>query len=620
MAASIVDAPRARTPDIWADENRRLPPGSAEPGPWRSSRSPYMIPIVRACVLPKNKRVIGVMGSQMGKTAGLLNVIGQRLDDDPAPIIYVGPTRNNIDNVIEPKIMEMIKGVATLWTKMSKGKRATKTHKRIAGVSLRLAWAGSPTELASDSAVIVMVDERDRMEDNIKGEGDVIELAEARTSTYPDGRVLATSTPTIGNVDTFIHLVTGIEHWAVSDTVGSPIWRLWQEGTRHEWAWPCPHCGDYFIPRFKHLVWPEKSTPDEARVHAKLACSRCGALITDEFKAQMNKRGVYIAPGQSVTKDGEIIGEADTINSDTASFWVSGLCSFSSKKSFGFLAKKFLAAAKSGEEERIQGVINTDFGELFKIGGDAPEWTVVAERKRGYKQGEVPQGVNLLTAGVDVQKNRLVYVVRGWGSRFESWLIEQGEFWGETDKPEVWQELSELAASTWHGQMLSRMTVDSGYQTQMVYQFCRLHKNLALAAKGHDTLDKPFKKTDIDVNVRGKVIPSGLQLWHFNSDQMKSWVHSRVEWPHDQPGGWWLPDDISDDYCKQIVAEQRSVKPSGKVVWVQIKKDNHFLDAEALAYLAAKIISAGREFVIEGQNGHVPAKPKRRIISKGIGI
>ena len=201
-----------------------------------------MISIVHACIQPKNKRVIAVMGSQMGKTAGLLNVIGHRLDDDPAPIIYVGPTRNNIDNVIEPKIMDMIKGVPTLWAKMAKGKKATKTHKRIAGISLRLAWAGSPTELASDSAVLVLVDEIDRMDDNVKGEGNVFELAEARTSTYPDGRVIGTSTPTIGNVDTFVHLVTELEHWAVSDTVASPIWRLWQEGSRHEWAWPCPHC------------------------------------------------------------------------------------------------------------------------------------------------------------------------------------------------------------------------------------------------------------------------------------------------------------------------------------------------------------------------------------------
>lgn len=617
MSASIVDAPRTRTPDQWADSNRRLPAGSAEPGLWRSSRATYMIPIVRACTQPKNKRVIAVMASQMGKTAGLLNVIGQRLDDDPAPIIYVAPTRNNIDNVVEPKIMDMLKGVPTLWAKTAKGKKATKTHKRIASVSLRLAWAGSPTELASDSAVLVLVDEIDRMEENVKGEGNVFELAEARTSTYPDGRVVGSSTPTTGNVDTFIHPTSGLEHWVVSDTVASPIWRLWQEGTRHEWAWPCPHCHDYFVLRFKHLKWPEKITPDEARYKAALACPNCGVLIGDSHKAAMNLLGAYVAPGQSITKNGEIIGEADTRQSDTASFWVSGLCSFSSKKSFGFLAKKFLAAVCSSEPERIQGVINTDFGELFKLGGDVPEWIMVAARKRGYVQGEMPQGVNLLTSGVDVQKDRLVYVVRGWGAHYESWLIEHGELWGETDKPEIWQRLSQLATTLWQTVPLSRMAIDSGYQTQQVYQFCRLHKNIALATKGHDSLDKPFKKTDIDVNVHGKIITHGLQLWHFNADQMKSWVHSRIEWPVDQPGGWWLPEDISEDYCKQIVAEQRSVKPSGRVIWVKVKKDNHYLDAEALAYLAARIVTAGREYAMQGK-ASMTRRPKRRVISQGV--
>ncbi len=172
-----------RTPDQWADSHRILPPGSAEPGPWRSYRTPYMTPIVRACIAPEYKRVIAVMGSQMGKTAGLLNVIGQRLDDDPAPIIYVGPTRNNIEHVIEPKIMELLKQTPSLWNKLAKGKKLSKNHKRIAGTSLRLAWSGSPTELASDHAVLVLVDEIDRMSTHSK-EGSVFELAEARTSTY----------------------------------------------------------------------------------------------------------------------------------------------------------------------------------------------------------------------------------------------------------------------------------------------------------------------------------------------------------------------------------------------------------------------------------------------------
>lgn len=95
--------------------------------------------------------------------------------------------------------------------------------------------------------------------------------------------------------------------------------------------------------------------------------------------------------------------------------------------------------------------------------------------------------MNVLTAGIDVQKNRLVYVIRGWGAQYESWLIEYGELWGETDQPHVWQSLSELIARQWQGLSLSRYAIVSGYQTQSVYQFCRTHKHIAFATKGHDT-------------------------------------------------------------------------------------------------------------------------------------
>jgi phage terminase large subunit GpA-like protein len=572
-----------------------------------------MVAIGEACGQASLKRIVAVMGSQMGKTAGLLNVIGQRLHDNPAPLMYVGPTRNHIEKVIEPKVMELFRGVTTLWDTLDKGKKQSKTYKRVNGGSLRLAWAGSATELASDHALLVFVDEIDRMSDSAEGEGNVFELSEARTSTYADGRVMGVSTPTLGNVTTFVHPKTEIEHWAVSDTLASPIWRLWQEGSRHEWAWPCPDCGMYFIPRFKYLWWPEKATREEIGQQAALACPHCGILIHTHQKNDLNARGVYLAPGQSVSPEGEVIGQADTLPCDTASYWVSGVCSFSAKKTFGYLAKKYCSARDSGEDERLQSVMNTDFGELHGVGGEAPEWTEVSARQKNYDQGQVPEGVEVLTAGVDVQKNRLVYVVRGWGEHLESWLIEQGELWGETDKPEVWECLSRLVHQSWGERTLFHVAVDSGYQTQAVYSFCRLHRQIAFPTKGHDYLDKPFKKSNLDVNIQGKVVNQGLALWHFNADQMKCGVHARIGWSVEQPGGWWLPKDISDDYCKQMVSEQRVVHKSGKITWIKVKKDNHYFDAEVLAYLVIRMMMAGRE-----QSTHIlRPRRERRVIHRG---
>lgn len=566
-----------------------------------------MIAIVRAFSKPSVRRVVFIMGSQMGKSVSMQNIIGHRLDEDPAPIIYVGPTQSNIDSVVEPKIVDMFKGCPSLWDKLAKGHKSTKHHKRVSGVSLRMAWAGSATELASDSAALGLVDELDRMEQDVKSEGSPVELTEARTSVYADGKIGVTSTPTEGNVEAIKHPLTDIHHWGLSDMIVSPVWRLWQEGSRHEWAVPCPQCHEYFVPRMSLLWWPEGSTAGNVSKTARLNCPHCGGQNVDKDKNWMNKHGVFVAPGQKPDKwaegEGILIRDHNTYEEELVpwndymttaspnhSFWVSGIMSFSPKKSYGFLASKFIQATHSGEIERIKGVINTDFGELFKISGEAPEWSKVMSCKAAYNSGTVPLGVTRLTCGVDVQKNRLVYVVRGFGEGMESWLVERGELWGPTDKDDVWDQLEALLESEWDGSMITRMAIDSGYRPEPVYKFCRKHRTTAIAVKGHESLDKPYYASLIDVTIGGKTFKAGLQLWHYSADISKSWVHAQVDWDEDEGEEctWHLPADIDEGYCKQIVAEQRAVKPSGKVVWIQTATDNHYLDCEGMAYLAIR--------------------------------
>lgn len=640
--AGLVSAPLPRTADQWADENRVLPAGSAEPGKWRSSRNPYMIGIVRAHSRPGISRVVYVMATQMGKSASMFNIIGHRLDDDPAPIIYIGPTQSNIDNVVEPKIVEMLKNCKSLWGKTAKGQQSTKHHKRISGVSLRLGWAGSATELASDSAAIALVDEYDRMLKDISKEGDPVEQADARTGTYPDGVTSVTSTPKLGQVETVVDHRTGVTHWQRSETVSSPVWKLWQEGSRHEWAIPCPECNDYFIPRFRLLWWPDKyESIEHAGRQSRMTCACCGAQIEDRYRDWMNARGVFIAPGQKAdtyiegatgvtltdytetTTQPYYVEYGDfkltTENQSNATFWVSGLCSFSSKKSYGFLTVKWLKAVRSGDSERIQGVINTDFGELYTVSGDAPEWEAVKAHAQNYLSGTVPDKANALFLTVDVQKNRLVYVVRAWRGR-KSWLIEQGELFGNTEDFEVWDQLGKFRESVYDGYVIKRAFVDSGYRTSEVYTFCRRFKGWAYPTKGQETQDKPVKPALIDVNHEGKVIKKGLQLWHLNSDYFKTWVHDRVEQDPDS-SGWYLPQDIDEDYCKQIVAEAKVEKASGRTAWVRLKPDNHYLDCEYMQAATAQIYGLLRRVdnkPVDNGGKIASNKPKRRQISRGV--
>jgi phage terminase large subunit GpA-like protein len=498
----------------------------------------------------------------------------------------------------------MLRSAPSLWAKTEKGRRAQKLAKRVAGVMLRLAWAGSPTELASQPAHTVVLDELDRME-AIAGEGDPVTLAEARQATYPDGRLIITSTPIEGNVDVERHPVTGIDHWKVAEPadVLSPIWKLWQEGTRFEWAVPCPHCKGYFVPRFRQLWWPEKATAREAQRDARLVCQRCGTHIEDSDKAEMNARGFYLAPGQDVV-DGKVVG--DIPESDTASFWASGI--MSPWRSFGKMAAKWVRARRSGDQERIRAVINTDFGELYAFRGEAQPTTVVRACAGTYTHGEIPAAIKALTCGVDVQKKRLVYVVRGWGYSMESWLVDYGEMWGETDQTQVWEQLSALLERRWgetddkQGLVIKRMGIDSGYRPgdkwrrpdNLIYDFCLRHRR-AVPTKGRDRLNKPLQPSLIDVTHRGQTYKKGLQLWHLDSDYFKSWVHSRLVWPEDQPGRFWVPQDVSEDYCLQMTSETRVAKPSGLATWVKVRNENHFLDCEAINVAVAQSLGFHRK-------------------------
>jgi phage terminase large subunit GpA-like protein len=558
-----------------------------------------MVPVMRACVDPRYKRVVLMCGSQMAKTEAMFNVIGHRLQDDPAPILYIGPTQKLVESYSEARVMPMLRSAPALWDRLAKGKKNKITEKYIAGVRLGFGWAGSATELAGHPAALVLVDERDRMV-AVKGEGDPVSLAEARTATYPDGKVIIASTPTVGTANTEVHPTTRLEHFKPGDEaeVLSPIWRLWQKGTRFEWAWPCPHCNEFFIPRFKLLKWPEKATPDQALSNTQMACPNCGVLIDDLAKESMNARGRFLAPGQSVDAEGNTVGEQPTSN--VASFWISGLCS--PWRSFGSRAADFLAAVRAGNQDEIQVALNTGAGELYSLGGDAPTWEEVRALAQGYESGSVPEGVQSITCAVDVQKDRLIYSVRGWGWNSESWTIEADQIWGETAHDAVWVELGELLMRDFDGKRIRIMLIDSGYKPgekernpdNQIYSFCRRYRGRAFPTKGHDKQDRPVKASKIDVSHRGKIIKNGMDLWHVDTDYCKSWVYARLAWPEGEAGGFHLPVDIDDDYCLQLTAEARTVNASGRVQWVRVRRENHYLDVEALNVAAAYILRLHR--------------------------
>lgn len=540
----------------------------------------------------------------MGKTDSLLDIIGQRLDQAPAPILYVGPNKQFLSEQFEPRVMALLDEAPTLRDKVARGKRMTKTRKVIAGVPLRLAHAGSSTALKSDPAALALTDEVDEMLANVKGQGDPIGLIDARGITYPDFVNAIVSTPSEGPSDVELDEASGLEFWKVQDPqdLKSAIWKLWQSGTRYHFAWPCPHCEEYFIPRFRCLQWPKKASPAEALSSTFLACPRCGAAIHEADKVGMNERGVYVAPGQVVISDGTVLG--DPPFSTALSFWVSGLCS--PFRTFGERAADYLTAIRQGDQSAAQTAINAGFGELWApSAGEAPEWMEVSRKgaQSSYRRGEVPDGVKILTLAADVQKQSIWWGIRGFGPKATSWLIDYGELLGDTAEEDVWAALGDILVDTYDGVPIRLAFVDSGFRPgkaetlpiNRVYQFCRHFGSKVRPTKGSSSpMRTPLIVSKIEVTSSGRTAKYGLDLVRLDTDHWKSWVHERLRWPAGALGAWYVPQDIEDDYARQIVSEARVKLPSGRVQWIQRAKDNHLLDVEAMLAAAGYMLNAQR--------------------------
>ena len=593
---------KTENPDDWG-RCRLYGPEAGKPGPRDPSFTPYAIPFGRAVGNRTKMITVLVTAAQSGKTETFLDIIGERLDNRPVPILYVGPSKEFNTDQFEPRLRDLFTQAEGLGAKVTgglDGRCQKKTLKRVAGVTLRLGTARSPTSLKSSPAGLVLVDEYDDMLKNLRDQGDVWGLIEARGETYADFSAGLTSTPSQGLVEPELDAESGLYFWAVADEedVSSPIWRAWQRGTRHHWCWPCPRCGEYFVPRRDRLRYPPDSTPAQAGRDSWLECPRCEYRIVEEQKRELNARGDFVAPGERIDRSGRKSGAPADVN--ILSLWVSGLCS--PFKSFGARAERYLEAVATNEAPKVQTAINAAFGEVaIQAGGDAPDHEAIALKRIGHAAGTIPPGVVVLLATVDVQKNSLPFVIRGFGANGTSWLIRYGTLWGPTAGTKVWEELGELLTMPIDGMLIKIAFVDSGFRpgektwlpVNRVYEFCRRYRRFVFATKGTRPRNKPIVESAIEVVPEdAKAKRFGLRLLLLDADHWKATVHERLGLTADMPGCLHLNADVDEDYCRQLVAETRVIGPSGRPTWVKRQKDNHYLDCEAMLQAAAYKINA----------------------------
>lgn len=602
--AAMLLRPGARSePDEWAAANRKYPASAGIPGPRNPYLTGYMVPFCRKVHAATHRRCVAVTAAQSGKTDNILDIIGARLDQRPTPILYAGPSAEFVRDQFEPRLMDLLDQAETLKCKVARGKRMKKNLKVVAGVKVRLGSAGSSTSLKSDPFGLGIVDEYDEMMGNIKGQGDPLGLVEARGETYADFVTAVVSTPSIGVVETEVDPVSGLKLWKRTDPdqIASPIWKLWQDGTRHHFAWPCPCCGEYFVPRFENLHIGKGWTPAQARREAFVSCPKCGGVITDDDKPAMIEQGVQIAPGQTIEE--ARIGANEPDNS-TWSCWTSGLCS--PFVTFGERAEAYLDALQSGDPNKIQTIINSRFGECYNpaMNADAPEWETILKHALPYQRGEVPAGGLRVLMGVDVQANCLYYVIRAFGGRGTSWLIDFGQLYGSTAEDGIWADLADLMLTPLAGGLhIEKCFVDAGFRPDKkeageyhkVYDFARRFDWMVTPTRGRDTQNPPYRVSQIEVKATGKKASFSIDVAWLSTDFFKSLLMARMKTPLGHPGAFYTFSDersVMEPYARQITSEVR-VMEAGKPKWIT-RGENHWLDCEAMVTAGAYTLNVQR--------------------------
>lgn len=521
-----------------------------------------MIPVADAFDDPRYESVTCSCGSQMGKSEIMLNIFGKRFDDGPrVPCLMVQPNEKLTRSFSNDRVMKMINSAENLANKLDRGQKDKVTEKFIAGIRWGFAWAGSATELASHPVGLAIIDEVDRMASNVGTEGDPVILVAARLKNYFSSTLGCFSTPTV---------------WP-----GSKITQLWFDGTMGKFSWCCPHCLKYFAPQFKYLTWNESHSLTRIRTETFLTCPNCKGVITDKHKIALNGSGRY---EYNVLKDPT--AEDYTIipygpeppENRNASFWVSGICS--PWQTMGDIAHVVVKARRSKDQESEKAAINTFAGECFEEKGEGAKWQSLFNLVGQYEAGTVPEGVQLLTLGADVQGLGIYWVVRGWGYNNESWKIENGFVPGETEYQAVWKDFSRIIEKDFSGMRLKRAFIDSGFNTSMVYQFSLRFPGLVFPTKGQDNQIRPLIMSKVELSLHGKIKKGGIKLYHTDTNHFKRWLFSRYSWPITESGSFHLDKDTTDDYLKQITAEQMVINPKGVRSWKQIRSDNHYLDAE----------------------------------------
>lgn len=531
-----IQPPPILTVNEWADAYRVLSSSaSSEPGPFRTRRTPYVAePMANLSATSAVEETVLMFGAQIGKTEAGLNWLGYSIAYDPAPILAVQPTVDIAKRFSRQRVATMINECESLREKVIDNKSRdggnSMLSKEFPGGILMLAGANSAAGLRSMPIKKLFLDEVDAYPLDVDGEGDPVELARARTRTFARRKILLTSTPTIAG--------------------RSRIEASFLESDQRRFFVACPHCGHRDWLRWSNFVIPVDEDGEKLPYKAHMVCADgCGAVIEEHYKTRMLEGGEWRPTCP------------ENLNPKRRGYHLSSLYSPLGWMSWGEIAEKWLRA--QGNPSRLQEFVNTVLAETWDEGAERADPGSLLSRLEDYPADILPAGAVLITAGVDVQHDRLELEIVAWGSGEETWSLDYVVITGDPSTDLPWQILDQhLLHRTWRsadGSLLlrpARCFVDSGDQTARVYEYCKARESMGVyAIKGSSQGEAaPLVGTATRSNA------AKVSLFPIGTIAAKDLIYGRLRITEPGPGFCHFPARYSQRYFEQLTSNRARTK------------------------------------------------------------
>lgn len=571
--------PENKTVSEWAEENRVLDSRSSDtPGKWKNSLTPYLVGIMDAFNNYEVEEIVFCKPTQVGGTEAMQNMIGYIVGQEPAPTMIVYPSDVLGEATVVNRLRPMITSSPAL-KKQFRERASAKDELQFDNMYIAITGANSPSNLASRPIKNLFLDEVDKYPSASKKEADPISLGRERVKTFRGSKVFMTSTPT---------------------TRTGHIWRNLEDcDVEYHYFVPCPHCAELIEFKFSQLIWPNKESGLNDMDRADLAayyCQKCGGQITDRNKSVMLRQGEWKEVRRNATI-GKKVG-----------FWLNTL--YSPFTSFADIAKEWMRAKLDVDVRH--NFINSWLAEPWEDTKLKTSAELVLERQTDCEMYTVPEWAEFLTGGVDVQESSLYWTIRAWGKHITSQNIAHGQAFSFADITNVMNLSYKKVDGT--SLMVQLALIDSGDQTDLVYDYVAENSEWALPCKGTDKMLAHYKISTVN---KATSRAYGMQLVLVDGGKYKDMIASRMR-RENGSGSWMVYNGCDREYAEQVTAEHKVTEKStnGRETtrWVPKKShaDNHYGDAEVYCMAAADILGVRTLHLQDDETPAMPETPMRK--------